>query len=195
MFIDTMYKAYLECVYFTDTGDTSQPSSNAELTPLFKAQAWAACQNFVRAASYYGEKDVYDLDPVQVGHDLWFTRNGHGVGFWDRPRIYGSAKAGLFTQLAMAQGEHDSDFEPEREAKEVPDYPACPKCGCTRFEMDVSQRIKVEFDPEEVPDGEPHDVYDGPYGDMVWDDDTDVCCNDCGHVGPLWKMVGLPQTA
>ena len=115
MFIDTMYKAYLECVYFTDTGDTGQPSVNAELTPLFKAQAREACQNFVRAASYYGEKDVYDLDPVQVGHDLWFTRNGHGVGFWDRPEVYGTANAGLFTQFALAQGPHDSDFEEEEE--------------------------------------------------------------------------------
>lgn len=28
--------------------------------------------------------DVKDLDPEQVGHDFWLTRNGHGVGFWDR---------------------------------------------------------------------------------------------------------------
>lgn len=109
-FVDTMHKAYLECVYFTETGDDGQPSVNAELTPLFKAQAWAACQNFVRAASYYSEKDVYDLDPVQVGHDLWYTRNGAGVGFWDRPRIYGTARASLFTQLAMSQGSHDAEF-------------------------------------------------------------------------------------
>lgn len=25
-----------------------------------------------------------ELDMSQVGHDLWLTRNGHGVGFWDR---------------------------------------------------------------------------------------------------------------
>jgi hypothetical protein len=24
------------------------------------------------------------LSPVQVGHDFWLTRNGHGAGFWDR---------------------------------------------------------------------------------------------------------------
>ena len=27
--------------------------------------------------------EVYDLDPVRVGHNIWYTRNGHGVGFWD----------------------------------------------------------------------------------------------------------------
>lgn len=109
-FVDTMHKAYLEAAYFTETGGIGQPSGEAELTELFKAQAYFACRNFVWAASYYSARDVYDLDPVQVGHDLWFTRNGHGVGFWDRPRIYGSAKASLFTQLAMAQGEHEAEF-------------------------------------------------------------------------------------
>ena len=115
MFIDTMYKAYLECVYFTDTGDTSQPSSNAELTALFKAQAYQACRDFVYAATYYSKEALDDLDPVQVGHDLWYTRNGHGVGFWDRPKVYGSQRASLFTQFALAQGPHDSDFEEEEE--------------------------------------------------------------------------------
>lgn len=109
-FVDTMYKAYLECVYFTETGDEGQPSGEAELTDRFWGQAYLACRNFVRAASYYSSRDVYDLDPVQVGQDLWYTRNGHGVGFWDRPRIYGSAKARLFTQLAMAQGPHEAEF-------------------------------------------------------------------------------------
>ena len=115
MFIDTMYKAYLECVYFTDTGDTSQPSSNAELTALFKAQAYQACRDFVYAATYYSKEALDDLDPVQVGHDLWYTRNGHGVGFWDRPKVYGSQRASLFTQLALAQGPHDAEFEEEEE--------------------------------------------------------------------------------
>lgn len=109
-FIDTMHKAYLECVYFTDTGDTGQPSSNAELTALFKAQAYQACRDFVYAATYYSKEALDDLDPVQVGHDLWYTRNGAGVGFWDRPRIYGTARASLFTQLAIAQGPHDAEF-------------------------------------------------------------------------------------
>ena len=115
MFIDTMYKAYLECVYFTDTGDTSQPSSNAELTALFKAQAYQACRDFVYAATYYSKEALDDLDPVQVGHDLWLTRNHHGTGFWDRPEVYSTANAGLFTQFALAQGPHDAEFEEEEE--------------------------------------------------------------------------------
>ena len=28
------------------------------------------------------DKEGYDIE--RVGNDLWFTMNGHGVGFWDR---------------------------------------------------------------------------------------------------------------
>lgn len=27
-----------------------------------------------------------------AGHDFWLTRNGHGVGFWDREEIWGENK-------------------------------------------------------------------------------------------------------
>ena len=127
MFIDTMYKAYLECVYFTDTGDTGQPSVNAELTPLFKAQAWSACRNFVYAITRSPGVDLNELDPVQVGHDLWYTRNGHGVGFWSRPKTYGTYNSTLFSRLAMVLGPADAEFEEEfdeRRVEEVQYVPA-----------------------------------------------------------------------
>ncbi len=28
--------------------------------------------------------DLADLDPAQVAHDFYLTRNHHGAGFWDR---------------------------------------------------------------------------------------------------------------
>lgn len=28
--------------------------------------------------------DLSNLNPDQIGHDLWLTQNGHGAGFWDR---------------------------------------------------------------------------------------------------------------
>lgn len=27
---------------------------------------------------------IANEDPEQIAHDFWLTRNGHGVGFWDR---------------------------------------------------------------------------------------------------------------
>ena len=61
----------------------------------------------------------------------------------------------------------------------------CPQCGEHDFIITVQQTISVGF----TADGE-HQVYDGPGGDMEWDDSTDaICCNaDCGHCGPLGEM-------
>ena len=105
---EIMAQAYLEAVDFTETGDTGQPAGGTELTPLFKAQVWIACRNFLEASS--GLTSKTDANLKQLGHDLWLTRNGHGTGFWDRPEIYGEANADLFSRLARAMGEHDADF-------------------------------------------------------------------------------------
>lgn len=42
-----------------------------------------------------------DYEPIRAGHDFWFTRNGHGVGYWDR----GLGKFGdELTKLAKTMG-------------------------------------------------------------------------------------------
>lgn len=113
---EAMVAAYLEAIYFTETGDNDQPPSTAELTPLTKCQAYIDCRNFLWAIGGNDPVDgFYDLDPEQLGHDLWLTRNGHGTGFWDRPEIYGEANARLFTRLSRAVGEHYADFLAEGE--------------------------------------------------------------------------------
>lgn len=49
-------------------------------------------------------------DFEQNGSDLWYTRNRHGVGFWDRD-YDGNVATGL-TKAAHAMGEHYLDLEP-----------------------------------------------------------------------------------
>ena len=115
-YADQMRDAYLECAYRTDAGPDNPENENRELTALFKAESWVACRRFVDACREVSI-NYFDYDPVQVGHDLWLTRKGHGAGFWDRPEIYGTANASLFTAFAKAQGEHYSDFEPEGNTK------------------------------------------------------------------------------
>lgn len=114
--VTSMTQAYIEAIYYTETGDDGQPGGNAQLTDLCKAQAWSACRSFINAIQgVTGEGPVNgfdDLDPSQLGHDLWLTRNGHGTGFWDRdPSVYSSTNATLFCRLAAAMGEHNADFE------------------------------------------------------------------------------------
>lgn len=42
------------------------------------------------------------IDPEQIGHDFWLTRNGHGAGFWDR----GLGERGDYlTSMAKPHGE------------------------------------------------------------------------------------------
>ena len=47
----------------------------------------------------------------------------------------------------------------------------CRKCGSTTFKMSVLQQINVEF----LGYGG-HEVFEGPAGDMEWDDDTFAFC-------------------
>jgi len=51
--------------------------------------------------------DLSKCDLSQVGHDLWLTRNRHGVGFWDRDAAtYGTAeRRDALDRLAKAMGE------------------------------------------------------------------------------------------
>ena len=109
--LTTMVEAYIEAIYFTETGDTDQPPTDAELTPYCRAQCYLDCRNFYWAVTDTPALDGWrDLDWCRIGHDLWFTRNRHGVGFWDWPEIYGKANAALFTRMARAMGTHDADF-------------------------------------------------------------------------------------
>ena len=48
-----------------------------------------------------------DYTPGQAGRDFWFTRNGHGVGFWDRDVLEKYGLGELLSQEARGFGETD----------------------------------------------------------------------------------------
>lgn len=111
---ETMYRAYIEAVYFTDTGDSDQPGPDAELSDAFKCQARNACSSFAYAIeSLHGSNGGHYFElgsSEQFGHDLWLTREGHGAGFWDRRDLYGGVAADVYTAIALAMGSHSSEF-------------------------------------------------------------------------------------
>ena len=111
MSIDTIQRAYIEAIYFTETGDNGQPPHNAELSALSKAQAYLDSRQFYWAVTEDLGIEPDTLDWHQIGHDLWLTRNGHGTGFWDRPDVYGNERCMIFSAMAKAMGQHDVDFE------------------------------------------------------------------------------------
>lgn len=55
-------------------------------------------------ADYGGPIGEYSAEE-QIGHDLWLTRQGHGAGFWDRPKEYYGPHAPALTRAAEALGE------------------------------------------------------------------------------------------
>ena len=100
-------EAYFSAIDFTETGDTDQPGQGSELDDDFKRESIIDCLAFFSRIQCY----LSDDNIVQAGHDFWLTRNGHGVGFWDRPEVYGNTYASLFTGYAERAGSADAVFD------------------------------------------------------------------------------------
>ncbi len=60
----------------------------------------------------------------------------------------------------------------------------CPECGEQHFQIVARQMVDVRFDK----DGE-HEITDGPYGDIDWDDEAFAMCNKCGWGGTLRQAI------
>lgn len=80
-------QAYIECALWSSTDDQGEPLDGLygadDLAPETLEAMRADVQDFLDLVEREG-LDVDGLDPGQVGHDFWLTRNGHGAGFWDR---------------------------------------------------------------------------------------------------------------
>lgn len=82
--LDTVLTAYVECALWSSTDDDCEPlDANYtldDISPDTLAVMRSDCEDFLTTnAELLG-----DMDPEQIGHDFWLTRNGHGAGFWDR---------------------------------------------------------------------------------------------------------------
>ena len=78
---DEFLTGYLNAVEFTECHADNPEMQGAEFSKEFLEQARKDCAKFT--------VENYEIlnqagSPAQNGTDFWFTRNGHGVGFWDR---------------------------------------------------------------------------------------------------------------
>lgn len=75
-FVDAYIECALWCLVDSDTGDY------ADLPEETINEMRTECADFID----YCERENIQLpeDDEMNGHDFWLTRNGHGVGFWDR---------------------------------------------------------------------------------------------------------------
>jgi hypothetical protein len=83
--IEAVTSAYLEACSFTDLGPDSDIPSESEFAPETIQKARSDCRAFIEQAGALGLEYIASGQTWDsFGHDIWFTRNGHGVGFWDR---------------------------------------------------------------------------------------------------------------
>ena len=95
--IDKVLRGYLTAALWTSQGEDvgfGIPETSGEFDPspyidrftkAAREEALTDCAAFVDA----NNADLCDdtgepIDPDQIGHDLWLTRNREGAGFWDR---------------------------------------------------------------------------------------------------------------
>lgn len=94
--LKTMTAAYIECAEFCETDEIQ----GAEFSADAISSARKTCAVFIMR--FNNKCAAFSME--QLGHDLWYTRNGHGVGFWSRPEIYGDDLANIYTEYAEKIG-------------------------------------------------------------------------------------------
>jgi hypothetical protein len=113
--LDPMVQHYLVTALWSSNDNSNEQGGEPfdrnhnieEFTPEAFEQAKKDCADFLQKAGDL----VAGVDPGQVGHDFWLTRNGHGAGFWDRPEMYGSKEnADKLTAIATSFGELNVDL-------------------------------------------------------------------------------------
>lgn len=101
-----------ECEAGTNEGALPGDVGFADLAPETLARIIEDCAKFQRTGAWYevnwieDEGDLPSDMDAQAGRDFWYTRNGHGVGFWDGdwPEPYATA----LTEAADAFGSVDA---------------------------------------------------------------------------------------
>jgi len=89
--LDSIVAGYLECAEFTMDEELQaladvEWSDNAESIAAERVAQFLAVVGESHIAAYreqYTPSHGYDIEQC-LGHDIWYTSNGHGVGFWDR---------------------------------------------------------------------------------------------------------------
>lgn len=107
--VDQFVNGYIEALYFTDVHEDSDIPMDAVLSDETIRDIKEDCEIFLNEyASLLNraiECEGYDM--VQAGRDYWFTRNRHGVGFWDRSELPDELGEAL-TQASQTRPEVDT---------------------------------------------------------------------------------------
>lgn len=96
---DEFVAGYVTCALWTEELDGKY--SKDDFSESSMAKITEDCQKFFNENFYMWDTVDSGTEEFTIhelaGHDLWLTRNGHGAGFWDRPKIYGQANSELLS--------------------------------------------------------------------------------------------------
>jgi hypothetical protein len=108
--LNSFTRGYLEAVLFSTTDESREDGGDpldknysiGDFAPEAIAAAKRDCDRF------YDENldDLREFDDAEAGADFWFTRVGHGVGFWDGD--YPEPQATRLTDASKKFGEVDA---------------------------------------------------------------------------------------
>lgn len=103
--LNTVVEHYAIAALWSSTGDDDKPLDDTHGNEDIHESCWQQfekdCAAFLATIAEQGIDSSWWLD-AQLGHDFWLTRNGHGIGFWDR----GQGDAGdQLSKVAKAFGE------------------------------------------------------------------------------------------
>lgn len=96
-----------------DGGDPIDENySSDDLCISAKNRMYRDCRAFMRAnyedlmlaCALYSPREGY-AGMELAGHDFWLTRNGHGVGFWDRRELEEGGVGERLTEACKREGE------------------------------------------------------------------------------------------
>lgn len=79
--LDVFTRGYIEALFFTDEERLREEIGSDDTLEIDPNSLWQIIQDCEKF-----QKDNWDdlgTDIRQAGIDFWFTRQGHGVGFWD----------------------------------------------------------------------------------------------------------------
>jgi hypothetical protein len=85
--LETITRHYLVCALWSSMDDDTpmdETCSIDDVSPDVWKQAREDVGGFVALLEREGVQWSDAMSPESFGHDFWLTRNGHGVGFWDR---------------------------------------------------------------------------------------------------------------
>lgn len=82
-FVSKALDQYLATALWSSTDENDSPLEREHSTDDFSAEAIKKATDDIIAFIIEAGDTINDLDPTDIGHDFWLTRNRHGAGFWD----------------------------------------------------------------------------------------------------------------